>query len=91
MKQKRSFHKEKIHAHHQVLETRQQDLETSVNNNEPSTLQDSNIEEISDTFKKIVMPKKRKMDVLYKNNKKQKLKDENYIPYAPTDRHTEEG
>lgn len=89
MKQKRAFHKAKIVAHHQNFEAKQQELE--VHHNGQTELPSSNADDITDTFKEVVVPKKRKMDVLYKKNKKQKVKDENYISYAPLDKHTEEG
>ncbi|KAJ8919065.1 hypothetical protein NQ315_016972 [Exocentrus adspersus] len=90
MKEKRALHKDKINAHKELVEKRKMELE-SLNVGTDSKLPNSNTEEINDAFKTVVAPKKRKMDELYKNNKKRKLKDENYIPYAPTDQHTEEG
>ncbi|CAG9856383.1 unnamed protein product [Phyllotreta striolata] len=91
MKKKRAVHKEKINTHHQNLEQKKEDLQIS-NKNDENTLETSNNDDIIEAFSKVVLPKKRKLDVLYKKNKKQKLeKDENYIPYVPVDQHTEQG
>ncbi|XP_018562547.1 ATP-dependent RNA helicase DDX54 [Anoplophora glabripennis] len=90
MKQKRAFHKDKISAHQQLIQKKQEELELLTPTKE-SNLPGTNSEEINDTFKTVVVPKKRKIEDLYRTNKKQKLRDDNYIPYAPTDRHTEEG
>lgn len=90
MKKKRAFHKEKIEIHHQ-----KRDLKKTQQIKPESTLQGSNAEEIEDTFATIVVPKKRKIDDLYKQKakkpRKEVQKDDNYIPYQPADRHTEEG
>ncbi|KAJ8934981.1 hypothetical protein NQ318_014148 [Aromia moschata] len=93
MKEKRAFHKEKINAHHQLVKQKQAqiDLASNASTFESVSLQSSNTEDINDAFKTVVLPKKRKIDDLYKKNKKRKLKDEHYIPYTPTDKHTEEG
>lgn len=90
MKKKRAFHKGTIAAHHQKLEDKQSNEEQSVRN---STLPECDLEDIKNTFEQIVMPKKRKIDDLYKKKvKKQKVKDEDhYISYSAPDRHTEEG
>nr|XP_023017464.1 ATP-dependent RNA helicase DDX54 [Leptinotarsa decemlineata] len=90
MKQKRAFHKDKISAHHQLVQQKIAETE-SLAKSDSHTLQNSNSEDIEGTFSKVVLPKKRKMEVLYKKNKKQKTVDENYIPYAPVDQHTEQG
>lgn len=90
MKQKRAFHKDKINSHQQLVQKKQDELELLTLDKE-SHLQSSNNEEIKDTFKTVVLPKKRKIEDLYKKNKRQKIRDDNYIPYAPTDQHTEEG
>ncbi|CAH1278786.1 unnamed protein product [Diabrotica balteata] len=90
MKKKRAFHENKISVHQQSIANKKQAELLEANNNE-ETLQRSTNEDITDAFSTVVMPKKRKMDGLYRNNKKLKVKDENYIPYAPSDQHTEEG
>lgn len=90
MKEKKAFHKEKISQHHRVQKQKQENL-LVVEKSTRITLPDSNIDDVNDTFKEVVQPKKRRMDVLYQKNKKQKIKDINYIPYAPSDQHTEEG
>lgn len=91
MKQKRSFHKEKINSFHQLQEQKENEKEL-LNNKEESNLVKSTSEDIDDAFDKVIIPKKRKLENLYKKNKKQKTQDENYkIPYIPADRHTEEG
>ncbi|KAG5887596.1 hypothetical protein JTB14_025755 [Gonioctena quinquepunctata] len=91
MKQKRAFHKEKISAHHQHVERKQAETELLAKSTDSSSLQKSTSQDISETFSEVVRPKKRKMEALYKNSKKQKTLDENYIPYVPVDQHTEEG
>lgn len=91
MKEKRAVHKDKIADHHQKVEKKKIEIESALTTHE-TNLQSSNQEDIQETFQKVVVPKKRKIDDLYKpKNKKQKVKDENYIPYAPKDQHTEEG
>lgn len=88
MKEKRAFHKEKIVAHHQKLEIKKETCEISVNDNK---LVESGEKDINETFKQIVLPKKRKIEDLYKKKTKKVKDDEHYIPYLPADRHTEEG
>lgn len=51
---------------------------------------ESSKEDIESTFKSVIVPKKRKLDLLYKKAKKPKT-DDVYIPYAPKDQHTEQG
>jgi len=91
MKAKRAFHKDAIASHHVKLEKQLANGETS--DDLIPSLPESNLDDIKDTFEQIVVPKKRKIDDLYKKKvKKQKIKDEeNYIPYSAPDRHTEEG
>lgn len=87
MKEKRAFHKETIAAFHHKLEHQQGEDDsqgTSI------SLPSSNAEEVKNTFKEVIVPKKRKLEDLYKKKNK-KFKDENYIPYQPADKHTEEG
>mgnify|MGYP005985065739 FL=1 len=89
MKQKRSFHKEKISSFHETQERKEAEMEAL--NKSESNLAISTNEDIDDAFEKVILPKKRKLEHLYKKNKKQKLRDDNFIPYLPADRHTEEG
>ncbi|RZB58826.1 ATP-dependent RNA helicase DDX54 [Asbolus verrucosus] len=58
--------------------------------NEPA-LTKSSSEDIETTFGEVILPKKRKIDDLYKKNKRQRTDRDNFIPYLPPDRHTEEG
>lgn len=90
MKTKRALHKEHIEAFHRKLEERES---SQMERQKPEVdLPASTSEDIESTFKKVVHPKKRSLNELYnKKNKKQKIKDENFIPYAPSDKHTEEG
>lgn len=90
MKEKRAFHKGKINEHHRIQEQKHENL-LIINDTVRVNLPDSNADEVNETFKVVVQPKKRKMDILYTKNKKQKVKDSNYIPYAPSDQHTEQG
>lgn len=89
MKAKRALHKEHISSFHKKIEAKQAEdiLCTPI---QPE-LPECSSEDISDTFQKIIEPKKRKLQDLYKKNKKHKTKDENFIPYLPTDKHSEEG
>lgn len=87
MKEKRAFHKDKINSHREMLEKKQNNIQ---NNEKVCNLTLSNDGDIEGVFDKIVLPKKRKIDDLYKKKTK-KVKDENYIPYVPSDKHTEEG
>lgn len=90
MKEKRAFHKEHISAFHQQQEQKLEESKATIKTE--INLPCSSNDDIENTFKEIVLPKKRKLDDLYKNKKKPKrIRDENYIPYLPADRHTEEG
>lgn len=91
MKEKRAFHKEKILAHKQKLEMLQQEEPTLHAKIKKSNLVESQKEDIEDAFKEVVLPKKRKIEDLYKKKFKKIKDDEHYIPYVPVDRHTEEG
>lgn len=92
MKTKRALHKKQIESHHRKIEQLRSKTEED-EGEERVKLQESNMEDINETFQDVVVPKKRKMDKLYKTKaKKMKVeKDENYIPYTPADKHTEEG
>lgn len=89
MKTKRAFHKDQIAAHHQKLQQTMQDESENVSNK--THLTDSNSDVIASTFKEIILPKKRKIDDLYKKKVKKIKDEEHYIPYLPSDKHTEEG
>lgn len=91
MKEKRAFHKEKITEHYRVQEQKLDNFLVTTTDSDRIILPESNLDDVNETFKEVVLPKKRKMDVLYKQNKKQRVKDNNYIPYAPSDHHTEQG
>lgn len=86
MKEKRAVHKEKISAHHE----HKQKLSNEFDGKSESTLKSSDANDLKTAFNEIVLPKKRKIDDLYKPKKKPR-KDENYINYTPADKHTEEG
>ncbi|KAH1029038.1 ATP-dependent RNA helicase DDX54 [Dendroctonus ponderosae] len=89
MKKKRLADKHKIELFRQRHET---DPDESESFHEPVTsLTESSKEDIEGTFKSVIVPKKRKMEQLYKKAKKPKTVDEVYIPYAPKDHHTEQG
>lgn len=92
MKAAREFHKDYIVSHKRKLEQLKVESEI-MDHKKMVNLPASNEEDITETFNKIVSPKKWKIDYLYKNKvKKQKVfKDEHYIPYSAPDRHTEEG
>lgn len=90
MKTQRALHKDRIQAHHRKIEEKAEEKESL----KSSTFMQRNLPEsskgdIEETFQKIILPKKRKIDDLYKSKKK--IRDENYIPYVPKDKHTEEG
>lgn len=90
MKEKRAFHKEKILSHKQKLEMLQQET-PALSKTKTSNLVQSQKEDIEDAFKEVVLPKKRRIEDLYKRKVKKVKDDEHYIPYVPVDRHTEEG
>lgn len=89
MKEKRAVHKEHISSFHKKMEEKQIESELCAKPLE-SVLPTASDNDISDTFQKVVLPKKRRLEDMYKKNKKLK-RDDNYIPYLPADKHTEEG
>lgn len=89
MKEKRALHKEKISEHHQQIQKRKLENEVIENRSE-TKLTNCNSDDIKTAFNEVVAPKKVNIDNLYKSKKRLK-RDENYIPYAPVDKHTEEG
>lgn len=92
MKAKRVVHKEHIESHHRKLEQLKAEHEEHEQQHEVQ-LPSSNQEDIDDAFQHVVLPKKRKLDDLYKKKAKKMrvMRDDNYIPYIAPDRHTEEG
>lgn len=93
MKAKRELHKGHIESHKRKLEQLMEE-NGIIENKKLVDLPASNQDDISDAFNQVVLPKKRKLDDLYKKKiKKQRvLKDkEHYIPYTASDQHTEEG
>ncbi|KAL1500921.1 hypothetical protein ABEB36_006340 [Hypothenemus hampei] len=91
MKEKRAAHKDKIDNHKKLLNDKK--AVPTVQPSPKSVLADSTSKDINDTFRNVIVPKKRhQMDVLYKKSKKIKTEDEKvFIPYAPNDQHTELG
>ncbi|KAJ8674285.1 hypothetical protein QAD02_005547 [Eretmocerus hayati] len=93
MKEKRAFHKNTILNHQRKIEERQSLNEKP--KSEPSKLPSSSTDEINEAFSEVITPKKRRMDDLYRNEKKKMKRlmkdDEFYIPYAAPDKHTEDG
>ena len=93
MKDKRAFHKETILKHQKKVEERE--IQNTKSKVERSNLPSSSTDDINDAFSEVITPKKRKMDDLYRNEKKKKQKvlkdDEFYIPYSAPDKHTEDG
>lgn len=89
MKTKRAFHKELIAVHHQKIAQKIQDEQVVTSHR--SSLPDCNNDDIVNAFKEVILPKKRKIDDLYKKKVKRIKDEENYIPYLPSDKHTEEG
>lgn len=89
MKAKREYHKDTIAMFYQKKEMDEEVIGAKSSVNLPS----SNPEDIESAFSQVILPKKRKLDDLYRTKtKKSKTKDENnYIPYAPLDARTEEG
>lgn len=90
MKAKRSLHKEKIAEHQIKKEIRVGELNLT-GKKSTNTLVQSTQNDIDEAFQDVILPKKRKLDDLYKKAAKKPKKDENYIPYSSADRHTEEG
>ncbi|XP_035725205.1 ATP-dependent RNA helicase DDX54-like [Vespa mandarinia] len=96
MKEKRAFHKDNILNFHKKMETLEAKKEEAAKNMfQTTTLPKSSENEINEAFNKVIMPKKRNIEDLYKNTKKKKrlaTKDEEfYIPYSAPDKHTEDG
>lgn len=87
MKTKKALHKDHIEAFHKKLEEHLGEMEEKPDVNLP----ESSSEDIKNTFAKIVLPKKRNIKELYSKKIKKRKVDENFIPYAPLDKHTEEG
>ncbi|XP_066138738.1 ATP-dependent RNA helicase DDX54 [Euwallacea fornicatus] len=90
MKEKRAAHKDKIESYKQQ---KQEKLFEQEGFHKPVTsLTNSTSADVNSTFKSVIVPKKRKMDILYnKKSKKVKSEDDIFIPYAPRDQHTEKG
>lgn len=84
MKAKREYHKDTIAMFYQKKEMEQEVISAKSSVSLPS----SNTEDIQSAFSEVILPKKRKLDDLYKTKMKDK---DNYIPYAPLDARTEEG
>ncbi|KAI4495341.1 hypothetical protein M0804_001542 [Polistes exclamans] len=96
MKEKRAFHKENILNFHKKMETLEaKKKEAAKDLSQKTILPKSSENEINEAFNKVVVPKKRNIEDLYKNTKKKKRlakKDEEfYIPYSAPDKHTENG
>ncbi|CAD1478066.1 unnamed protein product [Heterotrigona itama] len=93
MKKKRMLHKENIINFHRKID----ELEAKKNSEDLSRqvdLPSSTTDEINAVFNKVVFPKKRNLDDLYKPKKKKRsaIRDEEFfIPYHAPDKHTEEG
>ncbi|XP_045465742.1 ATP-dependent RNA helicase DDX54 [Harmonia axyridis] len=90
MKTKRALHKDKIVEHHVKKEEKLSELKIS-GQKHTNTLADSSQNDIDEAFHDVVLPKKRKIEDLYKKNVKKPKRDENYIPYSSSDKHTEDG
>lgn len=95
MKAKRRLHNDVITKFKSKQAERKENTLKIVNNiKQESKLDTSTNDEISNAFKEVVKPKKRKIDDLYKEPKKKKrgVRDEEfYIPYSAPDKHTEDG
>ncbi|CAK9831646.1 ATP-dependent RNA helicase DDX54 [Anthophora retusa] len=94
MKRKRTLHKENItnfHRKAEEVEARKNSEDLLKKVNLPSSTND----EINAVFNTVILPKKRKLDDLYKPSKKKKRSvtrdEEFFIPYSAPDKHTEEG
>lgn len=93
MKKKRILHKENIINFHRKTD----ELKAKRNSEDLSRqvdLPSSTTDEINAAFNKVVLPKKRNLDDLYKPKKKKQsvIRDEEFfIPYYAPDKHTEEG
>ncbi|KAF5295089.1 hypothetical protein FQA39_LY13240 [Lamprigera yunnana] len=87
MKATRAFHKNAISAFHQKQERKCFESE----NKYDGTLPECTSNDIENAFNNIITSKKRKRKDVFGSVKKQKTKDENYIPYVAPDKFTEEG
>ncbi|XP_064535609.1 ATP-dependent RNA helicase DDX54 [Drosophila montana] len=99
MKNKRSHHSEVIEKFRQQRNKEDVDeAQKMADAQKIKPIKTADDESITNTFKKVVAPKKRQnMEALYKEKpkkKKRKLQtkdEENYVPYQSVDKHTEDG
>lgn len=96
MKATRAFHKDSItNFKRKTAEINDRAADAAKTQAAESTLASSSAADINATFNQVVVPKKRRVDDLYKPSKKQKRMnkrdEEFYIPYAAPDKHTEDG
>lgn len=94
MKKKRSAHKESImnfRRKSEELQAKKDAAAEGVSN--AKKLPSCTADDINEAFSKVVLPKKRKLDDLYKPKKKKHVTrdEEFYIPYSAPDKHTEDG
>lgn len=89
MKNKRAVHKNQIMNFNKQKENKVE-FEKSVTK-ECTSLPISSAKDVEEAFDDIILPKKRKIDDLYKKEQRKKFKDSNYIPYVSEDKYTEEG
>ena len=96
MKATREYHKQSIvNFKRKTAERNERAAEVAKTQVTESKLVSSSAADISETFSQVVIPKKRKVDDLYRPSKKQrkinKKDEEFYIPYSAPDKHTEDG
>ncbi|XP_025833848.1 ATP-dependent RNA helicase DDX54 [Agrilus planipennis] len=90
MKNKRAVHKSVIESFHEKTKEKEK-LKPTFDESKKADLTVSDNHDIEETFKTVVLPKKRKIEEIYKKKTKKVKDEEHFIPYVPPDRHTEEG
>lgn len=93
MKMKRNKHHSKIIKHHEKIADRVEEKK-ALSKKPVVSLEGSNTEDISSTFRSVITERKRKLnesDDISTKKRKSSQRDENYIPYKPPDMHTELG
>lgn len=100
MKEKREKHSRVINKFRVQRDELDKEEEEKWANVKPTEkISESNENDVKEAFNKVIAPKRRNMDDLYKTkskkrktgSKKPSKDEENYIPYHSADKHTEEG
>ncbi|XP_071451476.1 ATP-dependent RNA helicase DDX54 [Hetaerina americana] len=90
MREKRQKHDVVVNLHRQKEKERQLQGDNCTIDAKTNELPTSNEEEIKQTFKQVIAPK-RKLKDIGRVNKRSRIDKEHYIPYSAPDHHTEQG